>query len=454
MPVRIADSMKQMNDLTSFPVAYGEGIWLNKDKTGATENYSDLQTMYNNDELGNGGSSIQVDTMPIASAENENMIVEYVGASGTYQNGYFYQNIGSGDPKVYSWVQKNVQPSNATATDVSYDNTTSELTATNVQDAIDEIKVGLGTASGKDYTDTVRPNSHDLVESGSVYSAINNALNTIYTPRGSLTCAELTSSLLIADNVGNVYEMSDSGVTSALFINGAGLTINVGDNVGIIKAGADTYLFNYMGNAFDLTDYQKKELATSVLGEDTVEGALGVIAEKDKRIFTDTTAEWGLLSTAEKTEYDFTAFSDEDEADVDTVVDAVTDGDMHAVTSNAVANYVKHVTKNGRTGFPGTTPSKWEIIEFDDNFALCIGENTSEVMFSSGDAVYMTLPDGYTFINVISANAFAAGNTAWVTATSHRYSAGSAINIGVTTYLQAGTYSPGNIREILIATKN
>lgn len=277
MAIRIMDSIKTANDTTDFPVSYGNSIWLNKDKTGATENYSDLQTMYNNDELGGGGSSIQVDTMPIASAENENMIVEFIGESGTYQNGYFYQNIGSGDPKVYSWVQKNVQPSNATATDVSYDNTTSELIATNAQDAIDEIKGGLGSASGKNFTDLVRPNSHELVESGSVYSAINNALSSIYTPRGELTCAELTSSLLIEDNVGNIYTMNDSGTTSALFINGAGQTINVNDNVGIIKAGANTYLFNLMGDAFDLHDYQKKELSTTIASATTVEGALSAL---------------------------------------------------------------------------------------------------------------------------------------------------------------------------------
>ena len=89
----------------------------------------------------------------------------------------------------------------------------------------------------KDTTDSVRPNSHALVESTAVYSAINNALSSIYTPRGELSCAELTSALLIAENVGNVYEMSDSGTTSALFINGAGHTINAKDNVGIIQAG-------------------------------------------------------------------------------------------------------------------------------------------------------------------------------------------------------------------------
>ena len=68
-----------------------------------------------------------------------------------------------------------------------------------------EIDAMLGTAASKDATDVVRPNDHDLVESNAVYAAINNALSSIYTPRGDLTCAELTSALLIEQNVGNVY---------------------------------------------------------------------------------------------------------------------------------------------------------------------------------------------------------------------------------------------------------
>lgn len=141
-----------------------------------------------------------------------------------------------------------------------------------------EIDAMLGTAASKDATDIVRPNDHDLVESNAVYSAINNALSSVYTPRGDLTCAELTSALLIEANVGNVYQMTDSGTTSALFINGAGKTINVNDNVGIIKAGADTYMFNLMGNAFDLHDYQKKDLTSAIEGQTTVEGALGALS--------------------------------------------------------------------------------------------------------------------------------------------------------------------------------
>ena len=111
MAVRVSDNLKTQNDSTEFPVAFGDSIWLNKDKSGATENYSDLQTMYNNDELGNGGSSIQVDTMPIASVDELGKIYEFIGSTGTYVNGYFYECVSDGEPTpTYSWVQKNVQP--------------------------------------------------------------------------------------------------------------------------------------------------------------------------------------------------------------------------------------------------------------------------------------------------------------------------------------------------------
>ena len=139
----------------------------------------------------------------------------------------------------------------------------------------------FGSAANKDYTPNVAPDNHNLVESNAVYQAINTALSSVYTPRGELTCAELTASLLIAANVGNIYEMSDAGTTSDLFLQGAGKTISIGSNVGIIQTGVDTYKFNLMANSFDLHAYQTKELETPLeIGGQTetdVEGALGAL---------------------------------------------------------------------------------------------------------------------------------------------------------------------------------
>lgn len=111
MAVRVSDNLKTQNDSTEFPVAFGNVVWLNKDKSGATEDYSDLQTMYNNDELGNDGSAIQVDLLPHPSADELGKIYEFIGSTGTYVNGYFYECVSDEqNPPTYSWVQKNVQP--------------------------------------------------------------------------------------------------------------------------------------------------------------------------------------------------------------------------------------------------------------------------------------------------------------------------------------------------------
>ena len=221
----------------------------------------------------------KVQTMPLAE-DCPSEFVLYVGSTNaSYIRGCIYRStpsVVSGET-VYNWVAQQVQ--------ADY--------AQNDSSAVDYIKnkPTLGTASAKDYTDNVRPNNFNLVESHAVYSAINSALSSIYVPRGELSCAELTSDLLIPANVGNVYMMSDSGVTTSLFINGAGHVINTNDNVGIIRAGADSIMFNLMGNAFDLHEYQTKELETPLtidgVEQTEVEGALGALNTEIDNIGTN-----------------------------------------------------------------------------------------------------------------------------------------------------------------------
>ena len=115
----------------------------------------------------------------------------------------------------------------------------------------------LGSAAYKNSTNAVTSGSTDLVESGAVSDAINNAITRVYKPSGSKTCAELTSSLLIAANLGNCYNMSDSGTTTADFIEGAGKPIYAGNDVAIVDAGSGVYRFNLTGGVVDLSGYMK-----------------------------------------------------------------------------------------------------------------------------------------------------------------------------------------------------
>ena len=272
-----------LDDLTEGDVLVWDSVnekWVNKAKfdeykttfigtqaqwdalTPTQQNVYDIINITDDGEVINLGVYLEKKaTLPTANADNLGKIYIYTGASNAnYKKGACYecQQVGQN----YTWVQVSVSKDDFNA---------------------------LGTASTKNYTSNVRPNNTDLVESQAVYSAINNALSSIYVPRGELSCAELTADLLIPANVGNVYTMSDSGTTSALFINGAGHPIAVNDNVGIIRAGADSIMFNLMGNAFDLHDYQTKELETPLDIDGTqateVESALGGLnGAVDKRV--------------------------------------------------------------------------------------------------------------------------------------------------------------------------
>lgn len=107
MAVRIADTLKQQNNLTTFPVAYGEDIWLDENKGSGTANYNSLQNLYNDGKL--GGSSTQVTVMPTASETYLDTVLLYIGETGTYKYGTYYKCISDGEtPPTYSWVDAEI----------------------------------------------------------------------------------------------------------------------------------------------------------------------------------------------------------------------------------------------------------------------------------------------------------------------------------------------------------
>ena len=90
---------------------------------------------------------VEVETMPTPSEDIEGTIVQYKGATtSSFTHGYFYECVGDGqNPETFSRVRIDVQPNNAIASSVSYDNTTSGMVATNVQAAIDEVESRVDT---------------------------------------------------------------------------------------------------------------------------------------------------------------------------------------------------------------------------------------------------------------------------------------------------------------------
>ena len=197
--------------------------------------------MYHGNMIGaNIGADIQVLTMPVASADNLGQIVQFIGTTGTYTNGYFYKCVYDGE--IYSWAQVSVQP-----------------------------QPTLGTAAVKDSTNAVTSGSTDLVESGAVKTAIDTAVSSLYKPAGDKTSAELIAALLIADNLGKVYNITTSGTTTADFVGGAGVTINVGDNVAIVDVGTaqnPSYKFDLLSGFIDLSNYIQKSNTVGFIKND------------------------------------------------------------------------------------------------------------------------------------------------------------------------------------------
>jgi len=98
-----------------------------------------------------------------------------------------------------------------------------------------------------------------------VRDAISNAVASAYHHAGTKVVADLTSSLLVAENEGCVYNMTDAGTTTADFIEGAGKPIRIGDNVGVCKASSspDAYKFDLLSGFVDLSNYKTKQTPVS-----------------------------------------------------------------------------------------------------------------------------------------------------------------------------------------------
>lgn len=97
MAIRLADTARPNNYVDaehpgSFPVAYADDVWF-ADGTRLSEKSFD-------------GQSIQVEELPLASANELGNIYQYVGETGTYTKGYFYECVSDGEvPPTYSWKE-------------------------------------------------------------------------------------------------------------------------------------------------------------------------------------------------------------------------------------------------------------------------------------------------------------------------------------------------------------
>ena len=175
----------------------------------------------------------------------------------------------------YSDTEKQKNADNATAISAIKDGATIDSFA-DVESALSNKQDTLT------FDDVPTANSNNPVKSGGVKSAIDAAVASAYHHAGTKTCAELVAGLLVAWNEGNVYNMTDSGTTTADFIEGQGQPIKAGDNVGIAKISDGVYKFDLLSGFVDTSNFVQKSVTAGLLKNDgtvntTIEGDVATL---------------------------------------------------------------------------------------------------------------------------------------------------------------------------------
>ena len=140
----------------------------------------------------------------------------------------------------------------------------------------------------------------------------------------------------------------------------------VGTSSGGLKSGG---IYQYQVSEWVLISYAESfTFSNSDFSVDTTTDEVSLLPSR--RVFNGSKADWDLLSVAEKTQYGATAFTDDEGGGMDSPVDVVESGNMHTVTSNAVAKFAFDKSKI-RTGivFGGSANSDNWFATFDTPFA-------------------------------------------------------------------------------------
>lgn len=119
---------------------------------------------------------------------------------------------------------------------------------------------GLGTAAAATVETTgVSSDTTTLATTAQVKYYVDTHVSSAYKASGSIAPAGVTSTLLVAGNEGNVYNLSAAltldATSAALFVDGsAGESFPEGTNIAVVKVGND-YKFDVMAGFVDLSGY-------------------------------------------------------------------------------------------------------------------------------------------------------------------------------------------------------
>ena len=115
----------------------------------------------------------------------------------------------------------------------------------------------------------LKANAADVYTQTQVDDKIDAAISSVYKPAGSVTFASLPTPG--ADNLGNVYNVTDAFTTDARFTEGAGQEYPAGTNVAVVETSNEpaTYKFDVMSGFVDLSGYLTTETASATYATKT-----------------------------------------------------------------------------------------------------------------------------------------------------------------------------------------
>ena len=190
------------------------------------------------------------------------------------------------------------------------------------------------------------PSSTNPIQNKTVTDALNTKQpKTLSAP---IIVGGVTSST-VESTLGNLNALIDTKLTMVTSLpvspaNGDAV-LYIGTSSGGLKAGG---IYQYQVSEWVLISYAESFTFNSEdFGIDSSTNEVSLLPAR--RVFNGTKADWDLMTTAEKTQYGATAFTDDEGGGTDSPVDVVESGNMHAVTSNAVADFAFDKSKI-RTG--------------------------------------------------------------------------------------------------------
>ncbi len=114
-----------------------------------------------------------------------------------------------------------------------------------------------------------------------VYTFVNNKVANVYKPAGSLSASGIVVGLLIAGNLGNVYNITEEFTIDSNFKeydSEVTMTYPIGTNIVVVDIGDSVYKFDVLAGWIDLSDYVLQSEVDSIVAQAVTDTKADVLA--------------------------------------------------------------------------------------------------------------------------------------------------------------------------------